>query len=70
MTRTDEHEREPLMTVDELAAYLNVSKRAVYAMVARDQVPGLVRVGRRMRFEPRTIRAWTKSCRLRQTLHD
>lgn len=40
----------PLMTADELARWLHCSRRAVYDRVYRGQLPGTVRVGRRLYF--------------------
>ena len=40
----------PLMTADELAGWLHCSRRAVYDRVYRGQLPGVVRVGRRLHF--------------------
>jgi excisionase family DNA binding protein len=37
-----------LWTVDEVAEYLRTSRAAVYHKVARGQLPGVVRVGRRV----------------------
>lgn len=37
-----------LLTVDEVAAYLRTSRAAIYHQVARNQLPGVVRVGRRV----------------------
>ncbi|MGA2451783.1 MAG: helix-turn-helix domain-containing protein [Polyangiaceae bacterium] len=37
-----------LLTVEEVAAYLRTSPTAVYHQVARGQLPGVVRVGRRV----------------------
>jgi excisionase family DNA binding protein len=37
-----------LWTVDEVAQYLRTSRAAVYHQVARGQLPGVVRVGRRV----------------------
>jgi excisionase family DNA binding protein len=37
-----------LLTVDEVADYLRTSRAAVYHQVARGQLPGVVRVGRRV----------------------
>lgn len=47
-----------LMTVDELAVLLNTSKGAVYARHARGGIPGGVRLGRTLRFDPRIIAQW------------
>jgi predicted DNA-binding transcriptional regulator AlpA len=47
-----------LMTVEELALLLNTSKAAVYARHARGGIPGGLRLGRTLRFDPRIIAQW------------
>ena len=37
-----------LLTVAETAALLRTSRKAVYAMVERGQLPGVIRIGRRL----------------------
>lgn len=37
-----------LLTADEVAALLRKSRKAIYAMVERGQLPGVVRIGRRL----------------------
>jgi excisionase family DNA binding protein len=37
-----------LLTVTEVAAYLRTSRAAVYHLIERGQLPGVVRVGRRV----------------------
>ena len=39
-----------LLTSGEVAALLRTTRRAVYAMVERGQLPGFVRLGRRVLF--------------------
>ena len=39
-----------LLTVDETAAFLRTSRRAIYATVERGQIPGVVRLRRRLLF--------------------
>jgi excisionase family DNA binding protein len=39
-----------LMTADEAATLFRTTRTAIYAMVARGQLPGVVRLGRRMLF--------------------
>lgn len=46
----------PLMTVDQAAEYLQISRRQVYNLVARGELP-IVRVGQRVRFEPDALRS-------------
>ncbi|MEZ4447899.1 MAG: helix-turn-helix domain-containing protein [Nannocystaceae bacterium] len=50
----------PLMTADELAAWLHCSRRAVYDRVYRGQLPGVVRVGRRMYFMRESVLAFLR----------
>ena len=39
-----------LLTVDEAANLLRTTNRAIYAMIERRQLPGIVRIGRRVLF--------------------
>jgi excisionase family DNA binding protein len=48
----------PLLTVDDVAAWLSVSRQAVYKRVARQQLPGARYVGRRLYFHRRTLVDW------------
>jgi excisionase family DNA binding protein len=49
----------PLLTVDEVAGqFLRTSRRAVYQLVQREQIPGVVRVGRRLLFRKHILVAW------------
>lgn len=50
----------PLMTADELAMWLQCSRRAVYDRVYRGQLPGAVRVGRRLYFMRENVLAWLR----------
>ena len=57
----DEKRREsPLMTADELAGWLHCSRRAVYDRVYRGQLPGTVRVGRRLYFMRESVIAFLR----------
>jgi len=47
-----------LLTVDELAQLLRTTRTAVYAMVARAQVPGVTRLGRRVLFRADELVKW------------
>ena len=50
-TRSDlvtPHSLPALLTSGEVAALLRTTRRAVYAMVERGQLPGVVRLGRRV----------------------
>ena len=50
----------PLMTADELAGWLHCSRRAVYDRVYRGQLPGMVRVGRRLYFLRESVVAFLR----------
>jgi excisionase family DNA binding protein len=39
-----------LLTVDDVAALLRTSRKAVYTMTGRGQLPGVTRIGRRLLF--------------------
>ncbi len=47
-----------LMTVDEAAKLLRTTRTAVYVMVARGQVPGITRIGRRVLFRSQDLLDW------------
>lgn len=46
-----------VMTIDELADYLKISKSTLYHLVRRGEVPG-TKIGRHWRFHRSTIEAW------------
>jgi PTS system nitrogen regulatory IIA component len=53
-------DQEKWLTLDELAAYLKVSKSALYKMVQEGRIPG-GKVGRVWRFDRAEIDRWVKS---------
>lgn len=56
---TSENEAWPvLLTVDEAAALLRTTRRAMYAMVERRQLPGVVRIRRRVLFRTEALLDW------------
>jgi excisionase family DNA binding protein len=58
---------EALLTIEEVAAYLKVSKETVYKMAQRGEVPAL-KVGTQWRFERSAIEEWLRS-RSNQSIH-
>jgi excisionase family DNA binding protein len=50
MTKTNS-----LMSPDELAKWLYCSRKAIYHRVQRGQLPGVVRLGRRLYFRRSTV---------------
>ena len=47
-----------LLTVEEAAALLRTTRRAIYAMVERHQLPGVTRIGRRVLFRNADLLDW------------
>lgn len=47
-----------VITVDELAARLRVSRLTLYAMIQQRKVPGVIRVGRVIRISKAAIEKW------------
>ena len=47
-----------LLTADEVAALLRTSRKAVYAMIERRQLPGLRRIGRRVLISRAELLHW------------
>ena len=47
-----------LLTVDEAAALLRTTRRAIYAMIERHQVPGVIRIRRRVLFRADDLLHW------------
>ena len=55
----DRHARLPfLLTVDEAADLLRTTRRAIYAMIARRQLPGVIRVRRRVLLRADDLLHW------------
>ena len=48
----------PLITADALATMLSTTRGAIYARHARGGIPGGIRLGRSLRFDPDIIAAW------------
>ena len=47
-----------LLTVDDVAHLFRTTNRAVYAMIERRQLPGIVRIGRRVLFRTADLLDW------------
>lgn len=52
-----------LLSADEVAELLRTSRRAVYTMLERGQLPGAVRIGRRVLFRSDDLVGWLAGCR-------
>ncbi len=47
-----------LMKPEEVAGLLRTTRRAIYAMAERGQLPGLTRIGRRLLFRRDNVLEW------------
>jgi excisionase family DNA binding protein len=47
-----------LLTPREAASVLRVTAKAIYTMIERGQLPGVIRVGRRLRIDTRVLLHW------------
>ena len=47
-----------LLNADELASLLRVTRKSIYVMVERGEIPGVTKLGRRLRFRRDAIEAW------------
>jgi excisionase family DNA binding protein len=55
MARLSDHPLPVLLTPDEVATLLRTSRKAVYCMADRGQLPGKTRIGRRVLFRTRQL---------------
>jgi excisionase family DNA binding protein len=55
---TDKRDWPVLLTVPEAAHLLRTSTRGIYAMVERRQLPGVVRIRRRVLFRSEALLDW------------
>jgi excisionase family DNA binding protein len=55
---TDRRDVPLLLNVDEAADFLRTTRRAIYAMVERRQLPGVVRLRRRVLFRSDVLLDW------------
>ena len=62
LTAIESHSRPALLTVPELATFLNVKPRTIYEMVAQNRIPYRKPLGSNiLRFDFDEIVAWTKA---------
>ena len=57
MTKKDQP---ALMLVGEVAAFLRTSPKAIYAMIERGLLPGVVRIGRRVLIQQDDLLEWVR----------
>jgi excisionase family DNA binding protein len=52
-----------LLTADDLATLLRVSRKSIYTMVERGELPFVKRIGTRLRFRGDDVLAWLDESR-------
>lgn len=58
----EEHAGQPLLlTTGEAARALRISRSRLYELLARDEIPGVVRIGRSVRISRRSLEAWVEA---------
>ena len=55
---TAQSEYPVLLTVDEAAVLLRTTRKAIYSLIERRQVPGVTRIGRRVLFRADDLLHW------------
>ena len=55
-----------LLTTGDVCRILQISKGGVYQMVQRAELPGLLKIGRRLRFRAEEIEKWLAECEIKQ----
>ena len=60
---SDRKELPFLLTTADLAALLRTTKKAIYSMVERGQLPGVTRIGRRLMFRRNDLLRWLDESR-------
>ena len=58
--RVKPHDLPVLLDSGEVAEVLRTSKKAIYVMIERSQLPGVVRIGRRVLFREEALLDWLR----------
>jgi excisionase family DNA binding protein len=59
-TETAAEAKPTLMTPGEVAVFLRTSRKAIYAMIERGQLPGIIRIGRRVLIRQEELVEWLR----------
>jgi len=56
----DDHHLPPFSTIDETATLLRTTRKAIYSMIERGQLPGVTRIGRRVLIRTSDLLHWLR----------
>jgi excisionase family DNA binding protein len=56
-----EAELPPILTVDELAAFLRLNRKTVYEAVSKGEIPGVRRIGHTFRISRDAVLQWLRT---------
>jgi excisionase family DNA binding protein len=59
----DRLDRDPLWTVRDVAAYLQLTVKGIYSLVEQRRIP-VIKVSNRVRFQPQGVVAWVEQRRV------
>jgi len=62
-SKTPTDQPEQLLTIDEVATLLHLTKPTVYSKVSKNELPGVCKQGKRLYFDRQTIIDWIKQGR-------
>ena len=60
MNKSGLHSKHMLLTPTEVAVLLRTSRKAIYTMIERRQLPGIVRIGRRVLVREDSLLDWLR----------
>ncbi len=66
MDSHDNKDKRALLTVSDICQMLKISKGGIYQMVQRAELPGILKIGRRLRFRAEEIERWLAECEIKQ----
>jgi excisionase family DNA binding protein len=56
----DDHNLPLFLTIDETATLLRTTRKAIYSMIERGQLPGVTRIGRRILIRTSDLLHWLR----------
>lgn len=63
LNQSPSEETKKLLSIDEIADFLNLSKQTIYSKVSKNEIPGVCKQGKRLYFDYQIILEWLKQGR-------